>query len=154
MCNPFSRISNSFPLISNSFPWIGQLILSDCNLFPWIRQSVLLNCNSFPQIGQLFLSDCNLFELDNSIRENRLSNSREIQEKELSNSRERILIRENELSNFEETNYLSMRTDCTIQYNNLLIAIFENPHVPSWLSYKIYRPPPPQLICAWSIYAI
>ena len=44
-------------------------------------------------------------ELNNSIRENGLSNSREriaIRENELSNSRDRISIRENELSNSRE----------------------------------------------------
>ena len=33
------------------------------------------------------------------------------------------------------TNYLSVRSDCTIPYNDLLTAFFENPHVPSVLSY-------------------
>ena len=103
-----------FVKLSNSFPRIGQLVLSDCNSFPRIRQSVLSNCNSFPQIGQIVLSDCNSFP---RIRQSVLSNWVVQFEGTNCNPRERVV-------QFVGTNYSSVRTDCTIRYNDLLMSFF------------------------------
>ena len=124
--------------LSNSFPRIGQHVLSNCNSFPRIRQSVLSNCNSFPRIGQIVLSDCNSFPRIGQLVISDCNSFPRIRQSVLSNwvvqfegtncsPRERVV-------QSVGTNYSSVRTDCTIRYNDLLITFFENPTVPSGLS--------------------
>ena len=57
------------------------------------------------------------------------------------NARERMVLFEGtncnpreQIVKIERTNYQFVRTDCTIRYNDLVMAFFENVHVPSGLS--------------------
>ena len=132
LCNPFSRISNLFPLI-RSTPSLGlQFVPLNYTIrslglqyvpLKWTIRSLGLKCEIRGNDLQLENTDC-------LIRGN-----------ELLSERTSCPIRGNELQ--------SERTSCPIRGNELLIrenglhnslypftyGFFENPHVPSGLSY-------------------
>ena len=105
-------------------PYVNRYI-ELCNPFSRFSNSFPRISNSFPRIGQLILSDCNSFP---RIRQSVLS---------ICNSFPRIgQLVLSDCNSFPRIRQCVIRgNELLIRYNYLLMAFFENLHVPSGLSY-------------------
>ena len=136
---PFSQIINSNPQITHFVPSIEASVLSDCTSFPQITQSNQIAIGSF-ELELLFV--LSILTSKNSSCLNQGNIWLTTQKNGLSNSREQIAIPENEFSNSMEriTNPWERITNPWEWIAQFVITIylwlfFENPHVPSGLSY-------------------